>query len=204
MYTTKPVPHLLCTSQVAYTSRPLSSLRILIPTPPPKAMMRQPKPRKHGRNNSCQQAYGSCTNSFVVPLIPWPFPTPQSTPAPWVVEKDERPAVEEPKPIPVVRLSSDTTASSSKVEANKIETSKVSHYLEPLRKRVETPAPRLEAQTRVVINLSSIVKSLHTPRDKYFCPFDTPNSIVLLKDYTNTSIYSHRCHPNSRPQENEP
>ncbi|KAH8145510.1 uncharacterized protein LAJ45_10480 [Morchella importuna] len=89
-------------------------------------MMRQPKPRKHGRNNSCQQAYGSCTNSFVVPLIPWPFPTPQSTPAPWVVEKDERPAVEEPKPIPVVRLSSDTTASSSKVEANKIETSKPS------------------------------------------------------------------------------
>lgn len=62
----------------------------------------------------------------MVPLIPWPFPTPQSTPAPWVVEKDERPAVEEPKPIPVVRLSSDTTASSSKVEVNKVETSKVS------------------------------------------------------------------------------
>jgi hypothetical protein len=71
--------------------------------------------------------------------------------------------VEEPKPIPVVRLSGDTTASSSKVETSKVETSKVSDYLEPLRKRVEIFAPRLEPQTRVVINLSSIMKKLTYP-----------------------------------------
>ncbi|KAI5841368.1 hypothetical protein DFP73DRAFT_528445 [Morchella snyderi] len=88
-------------------------------------MMRPPKHRKHARNNSCQQAYGSCANSFVVPLIPWPFPTPQSTPAPWVVEKDEKPAAEL-KPIPVIRLSGDTTASLGKVETSKVETSKPS------------------------------------------------------------------------------
>lgn len=110
-----PISHKSYILSFIYWSNSLRSTLLVLHIPPTRyyqeTMIWPPKTRKHGRNGSRNQAYVSYANIFVVPLVQ-SLPTPQTTPEP-VTTRDEGLTMENPKPIPVVRLSKDSHCSNN-------------------------------------------------------------------------------------------